>query len=88
MDPVVMHTQVAPVSKPFTTISTSKRPLPHVNIPLVGPKVPATRKSLTALGAAKRPLARVRAGVHGELRRREEALVAELTGMQSDSCVA
>lgn len=85
---MVVHPQVPPVSKPFTTLGAGKGPLPHVNVPLVSSQVPAPGKSLTALSAAKWPLARVCASVHGELGGSEEALVTELTGMQSDTCVA
>lgn len=88
VNPVVMHPQVPPVSEPLPTLCAGKGPLPHVHIPLVSPQVPAAGKALATLGAAERPLARVRASVHGELGGSEEALVAELTGVQSDSCVA
>lgn len=87
MDSVIVHPEVTPVGKPLPTLVASKRPFPHVNVPLVSPQVPAAGKTFATLGAAERPLPRVRAGVYGELGGSEEALVAELAGMQSDSGV-
>lgn len=87
MDSVIVHPQVSPVSKSLPTLGASERPLPHVNVPLVGSQVPATGEPFATLCAAKRPLPCVRASVHGELGGSEEALVTELTGMQSDSRV-
>ena len=88
MDSVIVHPQVPPVGKPLPALCTSKRPLPHVNVPLVSSQVPAAGKAFPTLSAAKRPLSCMGASVHSELRGSEEALVTELTGMQSDSCVA
>lgn len=88
MDSVIVHPQVPPVGEPLPALPAGKGPLPHVNVSLVGSQVPAAGEALTALSAAKRPLPCVCAGVHGELRGGEEALVAKLTGMQPDSRVA
>lgn len=88
VDSVIVHPEVPSVGKPLPTLCASKGPLPHVNVPLVGSQVPAACKTFTALCAAKRPLTCVRASVNSKLRGSEEALVTELTGMQSDSCVA
>lgn len=87
MDSVIVHPEVTPVGKPLPALVAGKRPFPHVNVPLVGPQVPAAGKTLAALRAAEGTLPRVRTGVHGELGGGEEALVAELAGMQSDSGV-
>lgn len=87
MDSVIVHPEVTPVGKPLPALIAGKRPFPHVNVPLVSPQVPAASKTFATLRAAKRPLPRVRAGVYSELGGREEALVAELAGMQSDSSV-
>lgn len=87
MDSVIVHPEVTPVGKPLPALVAGERPFPHVNVPLVSPQVPAAGKTFATLGAAERPLPRVRAGVYGELGGSEEALVAELAGMQSDSGV-
>lgn len=88
MDSVIMHPQVPPVRKSFSTLCASEGPLPHVNIPLVGSQVSTAGKALTTLSTAERPLPCVCASVYSELRGREEALLTELTGMQPDSSVA
>lgn len=88
MNPVIVHPQVPPVGKSLSTLCAHKRPLPHVDVPLVRSQVPAAGKPFTTLSAAKRPLPCMCASVHSELRGGEEALVTELTGMQPDSCVA
>lgn len=88
VDSVIVHPKVPSVGKPLPTLCASKGPLPHVNIPLVGSQVPTAGKTFTALCAAKRPLTCVCASVNSKLRGGKEALVTELTGMQSDSCVA
>lgn len=87
MDSVIVHPEVAPVGEPLAALVAGERPFPHVNVPLVSPQVPAASKTLATLRAAEGPLPCVRAGVHSELRGREEALVAELAGMQSHSGV-
>lgn len=88
MDSVIVDPQVSPVCKSLPAFRASEGPLAHVNVPLVGSQVPAAGETFAALRATKRPLARVSAGVHGELRGSQEALVAELTWMQPDPCVA
>lgn len=87
MDSVIVHPQIPPVGKSLPTLTASKGPLAHVNVPLVGSQVPTTGKTFATLRAAKRPLPCVCASVYSELRGSEEALVTELTGMQSDSGV-
>lgn len=85
MNSVVVHPQVPPVGEPLPALVAGKRPFPHVNVSLVSPQVPAAGKTFATLQAAKRPLPSVCAGVYSELGGREEALVTELAGMQSDS---
>lgn len=87
MDSVIVHPEVTPVGEPLPALIAGERPFPHVNVPLVSPQVAAASKTLATLRAAERPLPRVRAGVHSELGGCEEALVAELAGMQSHSGV-
>lgn len=87
MDSVIVYPEVTPVGKPLPAFIAGERPFPHVNVPLVSPQVPAASKTFATLRAAKRPLPCVRTGVYSELGGREEALVAELAGMQSDSGV-
>lgn len=88
MDSVVVHPEIPSVSKSLSTLIASKGPLPHVNVALVGSQVPTAGKALPTLGTRKRSLPSMRAGVHGKLRGSEEALFAELTGVQTDTCVA
>lgn len=88
MDSVVVHPQIPSMSKSLATLVASKGPLPHVNIALVGSQVPTTGKALSTLWTAKRSLSCMRAGVHCKLRGSEEALFAELTGVQTHTCMA
>lgn len=88
VDSVIVHPEVTPVGKPLAALVAGERPFAHVNVPLVSPQVPAAGETFAALRAAERPLPRVRAGVYGELGGSEEALVAELAGMESDPGVA
>lgn len=84
MDSVVVHPQIPSVGKSLSALVAGERPLPHVNVALVGSEVPAAGEALAALGAAKRSLPRVCAGVHRELRGSQEALFTELAGVQPD----
>lgn len=88
MDSVVVHPEIPSVSKSLSTLVASKGPLPHVNVALMGSQVPTTGKALSTLRTTKRSLPCMCAGVHRKLRGSEEALFAELTGVQPDTCVA
>lgn len=76
------------MSEALATLRAGEGSLAHVYVPLVGPQVATACKPLAALSAPKWPLPCVCACVHGELRRGEEALVAELAGVQTDAGVA
>lgn len=84
----MVNAQIALVCKFLSTFRTGKRPLALVHVPLVGSEISAPGKALPTLSTAKRSFPGVSPSVDSELGGREEALIAELTRVKSDSRVA